>query len=513
MRFKFVRWLIILTFTIVSTLCSSAHSTINEDFPPTICKEVDPTKVFNGTVINPDGDPVANARVFTTGARAYQPGIFQNTDFFDEEVTTDRDGKYSLSTSRGWADHHVIQARGFAPQIAPVSEEENLTITLEHGRKISGKVLGPDGEPLSGAKVQLTHWLVPRAKKLDVPYHLPGGDNNLAAPMHKFGTESAAETDEEGYFEIENAPPYRVALVVKAQGVLEEVVFVRGIEDGREDSRGTDFANQVLVSNEAVLVTQGCNTLALNGFDEAGNKVEISRVFLQPIIKMMNPEALRRSIDIGKGGKFNLPSFTSGFDIMGISATGFAVIVEPAEDAMLLGKQIIFDPLSKEEPQDISRDVTFAPGIPLRGTVVDKNTGMGVADVPLLWRSPSSKEMDNDNNLPPTETRTDEAGTFEIVVPDTDATFGIVGNVPGYQSIFNWNGFPGTIEASELSCIDRYIEKLKAGDIASLPPLQFELSPSYKVDVEVVMENGKPVPDCKVIGKIYKSRPFANGKS
>jgi hypothetical protein len=514
MHFIPVRWIILVTTFVSTNYCAIHHSSADDDFPPTVCTEVDPTKVFSGTVVNSDGSPVANARIFTTSARAYQPGIFQNVDFFDEEVTTGSDGKYLLSTKRGWANQHVIEAKGYAPQIAPVPEEDNSTITLEPGRTISGKVLGPDGEPLSGATVQMTHWFVPRATKLDVRYEQYRSSNtNLAAPMYKFGTEAAAETDEDGHFEIEDAPLYRVALAVKAPGIVEEVIYVRGIENGREDSRGTDFANQTLISNEAVLVTQRCSTLTLNGFDEDGNSIAISRVSLQPIINTMDDGALRRSVVIGEDGKINLPNFTNKSKVFGIETKSFAAIVEPAEDSMLLGKQIVFDSLSKDDPQDISRDVVFSSGVPLRGTVVDKNTGTGIADVPLLWRSSSFKDIDNDNNLPPTETRTDEAGTFEIVVPDTDGTFGMIGDVSGYRSIFTWNGFPGTLEASEILCIDRYIEKLEGGEIESLPPLQFELSPSYKVDVTVVLENGTPVSDCKVMGKIYKSRPFSGGKS
>jgi len=491
---------------LVAILLLPSTEGLAEDFPPTICQEVDSTKTGGGTVTDTDGNPISKAQVFATGHRAYEPNNLYQANFFDDVVNTDSEGKYALSTNYRWATHHVVAAAGYAPQVVAIPEDgETTTVTLELGRTVTGNVLAPDGTPLKNATVQMTHWFKQRTKKLESEYERFGSNSNLAAPIYLFGKNSAVRTNDEGHFEIKDAPLHRVALVVKAKGLLEEVFYVRGSENGREESRGVDFKDQALVGNGATLVTRRCNTLTLSGIDEFGEPAAISRVFLQPITKAMNPEVLRRPVEIDRERRINLPAYTNGF----------VAFVEPEDNARLLGRRIEFDPVSKEEPQDVTRKVTFQSGVPLRGMVVDQKTGTGIAGVPLRWRSMDFKETDSANNLAPLETRTDEAGTFEIAVPDSDGKFGVVGNIPGYRTVFYWNKVPNMNGEPplELDCISRYVEKLETGNIASLPPFRFELLPSFRINVSVEMKDGTPVPECKVIGRTYASRPFARGYS
>lgn len=103
-----------------------------------------------GTVLDHDGRPIAQARLFNQG-----------NDFRDERITTSDDGGNFLLDDlfRNLAGCQIaISAKGFAPVMVdvkpgPADAPAELKVVLEPGHKIAGKVVDEDGRPLPGVSV------------------------------------------------------------------------------------------------------------------------------------------------------------------------------------------------------------------------------------------------------------------------------------------------------------------------------------------------------------------------
>jgi uncharacterized GH25 family protein len=123
-----------------------------------------PKGTLSGTVVNPDGKPVAGARVSVSTAEFDSKTLTSSTKTL-AEVTTDGQGHFRLGpiepVYRARYDFQ-IDADGFAPQYVPdetysvyAGGDTDLGhICVYRGRVISGQVLDVDGKPRAGAAVR-----------------------------------------------------------------------------------------------------------------------------------------------------------------------------------------------------------------------------------------------------------------------------------------------------------------------------------------------------------------------
>lgn len=112
-----------------------------------------PGAVVEGTVFAPDGRPVIDARV-----RSVEPG--SSTMFSIAGLsTTDGDGRYwldGLPVGRRTviAEHDVYQR--VARDVEVAQGVNKLDLVFEGGVDVAGRVIGPQGEPVAEARVQLS---------------------------------------------------------------------------------------------------------------------------------------------------------------------------------------------------------------------------------------------------------------------------------------------------------------------------------------------------------------------
>ncbi|MDO8189500.1 carboxypeptidase-like regulatory domain-containing protein [Conexibacter sp. JD483] len=105
----------------------------------------------DGTVFDPDGDPVADARFLV-------PGGF--------ETTTLADGSFALDVPAGTAGFQLFVAGGrFDATAAVFDDDTTLTLRLPRPVRLSVEVTGDGGRPLAGANVNL---VLLRAAGLDL---------------------------------------------------------------------------------------------------------------------------------------------------------------------------------------------------------------------------------------------------------------------------------------------------------------------------------------------------------
>lgn len=114
-----------------------------------------PAAVLEGSVFGPDGQPVVGAEV-----REWAPELPEGSISYRRPLaTTDGDGRYRIDDlapgpARLEARH---PASGRAVREIEAQPGDNaLDFQLEGGPRVTGRVVGPDGSPVAGARVALT---------------------------------------------------------------------------------------------------------------------------------------------------------------------------------------------------------------------------------------------------------------------------------------------------------------------------------------------------------------------
>ncbi|WP_169976898.1 carboxypeptidase-like regulatory domain-containing protein [Tautonia rosea] len=164
-----------------------------------------------GRVVGPDGEPVADARVWTR-----VPGSRDEV-----EARTDADGRFwigPLAPACPWKEPVFVEADGFAQGYArPLGfslfagvEHELGTIRIDRGRVANGRVLDADGCPVAGGPVEILVWLESR-----------GPTSGVAA------IRSATETDADGHFRTPPLPTGRLSVQVLVPGFKLGRTFAR----------------------------------------------------------------------------------------------------------------------------------------------------------------------------------------------------------------------------------------------------------------------------------------------
>jgi RNA polymerase sigma factor (sigma-70 family) len=136
----------------------------------------EPTGYLTGRVLDPDGKPVAGARVWSRSHAAQTR---------QAETKTDADGKYRLGPVKATVGRRgpdlFIEAPGFArhyvecPVVFPGSERDAEKIVLAPGQRIRGQLIDVDGKPRAGVAVEVClhrYVLGHTIQELGEPYRL-----------------------------------------------------------------------------------------------------------------------------------------------------------------------------------------------------------------------------------------------------------------------------------------------------------------------------------------------------
>jgi peroxiredoxin/protocatechuate 3,4-dioxygenase beta subunit len=151
----------------------------------------------DGTVLAPDGQPVAGALVFPGGGRGIANAI--------PPVKTDADGRFTFGIKPGTIAHLIAQAAGFGPTLEQVrvgDGPQRVYLTLSAAHTVRGRVVDPEGKPVARASVRL-FWY--GAEKATGNY---------------FGSAIATQstTDPDGRFQWNEAPASGVHVAVYGEG-------------------------------------------------------------------------------------------------------------------------------------------------------------------------------------------------------------------------------------------------------------------------------------------------------
>lgn len=229
---------------------------------------VKPGDAIAGQVVDDRGVGVASMKV---GAKRKEARAGMDIERFsaDEATTTDQNGYFTLS---GLADKvATVRAFGKGHTSASMADVEvgtgNLVLKVERLGSVEGVLLGPDGTPIAGSRVQAG------GPEEGAMFLEDGGDPLMG------GTRSGVTTGADGSFRLENVKPGKVT--VSARGSVHRPARQSGV--------------QVLPAE----VTKGVRLLADPGAiadvkvaDEAGKPVAGAAV------KVQRPSAMQ----VGGGG-------------------------------------------------------------------------------------------------------------------------------------------------------------------------------------------------------------------
>ena len=120
-----------------------------------------PGGAIHGVVVDPQGEPIADAEVQARGADRDGP-VFRESrpgDVGTGSAVTAADGSFTLEDlAPGVALDVIATHPGYGPGGAPgvaVPSETPVRVVLQPVSSVSGHVLGPDGKPVAGASVAL----------------------------------------------------------------------------------------------------------------------------------------------------------------------------------------------------------------------------------------------------------------------------------------------------------------------------------------------------------------------
>jgi RNA polymerase sigma factor (sigma-70 family) len=190
---------------------------------------------IGGRVVDADGAPVAGAQVVFQNqwdpAAEARPQSDNFKDLFGVTAITDADGRWQIDrvakgtipTIFGWADHpaHVGSPLIYVKRDPEVENQLLAGAYVFHlGRAVavSGLVLDPDGQPVSGASV-----LVQSALK--------GPDKRPQAAVTARAQSREATTQSDGSFSLAGCEPGKNHLTAKAKGFAAEALEVELAQD------------------------------------------------------------------------------------------------------------------------------------------------------------------------------------------------------------------------------------------------------------------------------------------
>ena len=388
------------------------------------------SKIIRGRVLDPDGKPVAGARIALDSTSIERHAMLAQV--LPPVCTSGADGRFELFIPRGWADvpstdpldRPVISAliRGFGPEwikVDPVDTPPDLTLRLRRDDvPIEGRVIGIEGQPVPGLTVSVFRiWDYPHDffKKVSED----GGEINPGLWSQKayawfWGEQHAilaARTGPDGRFRLNGVGRDRlVTLVIDGESIEQAYAMVFTASDPAykpllQPPDETDYKRQPLFGPRFDLVVGPGRTI--EGVIRDG---ETGRPLGGTTLKSWETEGPTTS---DAQGRFRLTGQPT-------KKEHHIQVVADAETYVKVVK-VIADPRGLEP---IRADITMRRGVTVDGRVTDRASGRAVKSVvryypfrdnPHLDQYPDASFFDN-ADFDETEFTTDDNGRFRAVV-------------------------------------------------------------------------------------------------
>jgi beta-lactamase regulating signal transducer with metallopeptidase domain/protocatechuate 3,4-dioxygenase beta subunit/5-hydroxyisourate hydrolase-like protein (transthyretin family) len=372
--------------------------------------------LYQGTVVNHEGNPVVDAKILLSYWRKSAPPV----DAAPLAVT-DREGRFQFSRrksdfadggeDRSWTYAQIVATNkgyGFASGYsidfdasgqlkAELNERERQWLAKEDRKPVlrlvedvpvRGRIVNTEGQPAAGATISainisegkegsLDAWEAatqePQANFYSARMHLKdlAGGNFIDGPQAT--VVPPVQTDADGWFELHGLGRDRIAeCIISGPGIESGKVYVRA-RDGEiiklaRSERGDDLGDDTYYPNGFTHVcgpsqpVVGRVTDRVTGEPMAGIVLRGDRIASHPVGGTLSAGFIRTVTDAD--GRYRLEGFPLGENEF--------LILPPPDAPHLMGSVSITT--SADQPE-LVRDIELTPGVMVRGRVVDGVTG------------------------------------------------------------------------------------------------------------------------------------------
>jgi protocatechuate 3,4-dioxygenase beta subunit len=283
---------------------------------------VEATGSASGRVLSPSGEGLGGARIEVSQKRMMFPrGMFGDTGLVPAPVLSAPDGAFALKGVPAGQDLVVrASAPGFLDgtsspfTLAAGGDSTALEVRLSEGGVVGGRVTGPGGTPVAGAKVRVSAQRSPGAM---------GGFGGFGGGPGRL----EATTDAEGLWRVASVPPGTASISVQAQG------FVDGVRSDLSVAAGTE--------TRADLSLEPGRSISGVVRDTAGAPVEGARIMLRPAEGAPESRMWMPSMSATDGkGLFKVDGLAAGTFTVTVTAPGHPPATIPSVAAGTEGLEV-----------------------------------------------------------------------------------------------------------------------------------------------------------------------------
>jgi RNA polymerase sigma factor (sigma-70 family) len=387
--------------------------------------EAEATVETRGQVLDPEGKPVAGAKLHLAGSTANGPAP-------SPQATSGPDGRFRLAIPRSELEKGA--AGKAPPQVMAVAEghgcdwaavrsaEKELTLRLVKDVPISGRIQDPDGKPVAGAKVMVTHVAAPKGEDL--------------------GT----------YLEVvRKGEDYKYAFAKSWAGPLpgQAAVLTTGVDGrfklagvGRERVVHFHLEGPAIATADLAVMTRAAEKVGgVNGFstgDLYGASFDFLAVASRPIRGVVRDKATGKplgGVSVGAGSPSTrvVTDQEGRYELLGLAkAPTYVLTVKPA-DGLYFGRHAEVKDTAGLDP--LTADIDLVRGeVTVRGTVADKATGKPVAQARVyyypLYANPYVNGKLDGFWYPRSEATTGPDGSYALTVLPGQGELGVTGPNP-----------------------------------------------------------------------------------
>jgi len=345
---------------------------------------------LGGRVLDPEGKPVAGARLFAPRLKKNPPTWLEDHQAV-QVGTSGTDGRFQVTLKKSanlfYPSYLLAHAEGFGVdwiQLGPEEQDaDDKVLKLVKDQPITGRVLDTEGKPRPGVKIDVRSIHVPENDKLDD--YLAGWKTNWRDTVGRskkrvyfpFGAiHGLMTTDTNGYFKVTGVGSERVVhLSIQGQGVAKSTSYVL-IRPGLEPKP----YNEAAMAQVPAQFRRKGQVPILFG-PQATLVVEVGKV-IEGMVKDLATGKPLAGVQVmtifGFGDGVNTVTDKEGkYLIQGLPQDRkYEVHALPPPGSSYLRRSASAEATTGSAPVRI--DVELAKGVVVRGRVIDRETGKGL---------------------------------------------------------------------------------------------------------------------------------------
>jgi RNA polymerase sigma factor (sigma-70 family) len=400
-------------------------------------KPAEDTIEVTGRVLDPDGQPVAKARLYREHWLKDIPAGAADYDMVSLG-TTDAEGRFRVKLPRPDVSSTrpcsiIAAADGFGVNWVDLKDGKpsEVTLRLVKEQVVRGRLINTEGQPVVGLTVQVLTLGEPLADYLaalerDGRMRGAASERKIFTPLNKVLRVTA--TDKDGRFEIAGLGAERLALVEARSDTallpLSLIATRAGFEPKPkkpEAGRRGDVSEPLFGPSFEQAVTP-CRLIE-GTVRESGTGNPVVGAEVSARVERFTARAVTDA-----KGHYKLAGMPKLVGSSNPKVNGYRLTVAPSKGMSLLCRTV--EAADRPGLETVTCDIELLPGVIVKGRVVDKATGQGVNSVVRIVPLPDNQAATkvNDANAFLQTAYTDAEGRFTTVAfPGTNVLLAQVG--------------------------------------------------------------------------------------